>query len=297
MIRSGFVNIIKPTGASSSNIVCMVKKILKEKKVGHLGTLDPAASGVLPIAFGKATKFFDYFLKKDKEYVAVVKFGVETDTLDSFGLITKTEDVLIKKSDIQNVLSEFTGKIKQVPPKYSALKIDGKKACDLARNGEEFSLKAREIDIYSIELLGEEEKNVFRFKVHCSSGTYIRTLFNDIAKSLDTVSTTSIIIRTRSGRFNIKDAITPDEFEKSLQTISVQELFSDLKTVNVKNEEVLKKLLNGVKLTYDDIKEADNGANESFKDNTNFFITAGELLLGMYHFDKEKLICDVFLAE
>ena len=297
MIRSGFVNVIKPTGVSSSNIVCAVKKILKEKKVGHLGTLDPAASGVLPIAFGKATKFFDYFLKKDKEYVAVVKFGVETDTLDSFGLITKTEDVLIKKDDILNVLSEFTGKIKQVPPKYSALKVDGKKACDLARSGEDFNLKEREIDIYSIELLGEEEKNVFRFKVHCSSGTYIRTLFSDIAKRLNTISTTTVIIRTRSGRFDIKDAITLEVFEKSLKTISVQELFSDLRTLNVKNEEVLKKLLNGVKLTYDDIKEASNGASESFNGNTNFFITAGELLLGMYHFEKERLICDVFLAE
>lgn len=297
MIRSGFVNVIKPTGASSSNIVCAVKKILKEKKVGHLGTLDPAASGVLPIAFGKATKFFDYFLKKDKEYVAVVKFGIETDTLDSFGLITKTEDVSIKKDDILNVLSEFTGKIKQVPPKYSALKVDGKKACDLARSGEDFNLKEREIDIYSIELLGEEEKNVFRFKVHCSSGTYIRTLFSDIAKRLNTISTTTVIIRTRSGRFDIKDAITLEVFEKSLKTISVQELFSDLRTLNVKNEEVLKKLLNGVKLTYDDIKEADNGASESFNGNTNFFITAGELLLGMYHFEKERLICDVFLAE
>ena len=113
MIKSGFININKPTGESSSNVVCKIKKILGIKKVGHLGTLDPAASGVLPIAFGKATKFFDYFLTKDKEYIAVVKFGIETDTLDSFGQVVSLDNKKVSEYEIQAVLGEFVGKIKQ----------------------------------------------------------------------------------------------------------------------------------------------------------------------------------------
>ena len=148
---TGFVNIIKPTGMTSSDVVLRVKKILKTKKVGHLGTLDPAASGVLPVAVGKATKFFDYFLNKDKTYVAVVKFGIETDSLDSFGNITNKDNTIISKEDILKVIPEFIGKILQVPPKYSAIKINGKRACDLARENIDFEIKPKEITIHSIK--------------------------------------------------------------------------------------------------------------------------------------------------
>lgn len=288
MIKSGFVNIIKPTGESSSNVVCKIKKILGIKKVGHLGTLDPAASGVLPIAFGKATKFFDYFLTKDKEYIAVVKFGIETDTLDSFGEIVDKNENEVSSEEIQAVLGEFVGKIKQVPPKYSAIKIDGKKACDLAREGKDVEIKSREIEIFSLKLLNKIENNVYRFKVHCSAGTYIRTLFSDIAKRLGTVSTTSVIIRTKSGAFDIEQAKTLSELEKEKQVSSIEEIFKSFKVIEVSNEVLIKKLLNGVKLSKDEL---------DFDENENFFIKIRDNLVGMYHFDGKKLICDVFLCE
>lgn len=288
MIKAGFVNIIKPTGESSSNVVCKVKKILGIKRVGHLGTLDPAASGVLPVAFGKATKFFDYFLTKDKEYIADVKFGIETDTLDSFGQIINKQEKQVSMAEIQAVLGEFIGRIKQIPPKYSAIKIDGKKACDLAREGKEVEIKSREIDIYDLKLLSQLDDNLFRFKVHCSAGTYIRTLFSDIAKRLGTVSTTPVIIRTKSGSFNIENAITLNELKKTLKIISIEELFAGFKTFEVSNKETVKKILNGVKISKQEL---------SFDESDKFFIKIDNQLIGMYHFEEEKLICDVFLAE
>lgn len=289
MIRSGFVNIIKPTGESSSNVVCKVKKRLGKLKTGHLGTLDPAASGVLPVTFGKAAKFFDYFLTKDKEYIAVVKFGIETETLDSFGQVTMVDKKLVSKVEIEAILSEFKGKITQIPPKYSALKIDGKKACDLAREGKDVEIKSREIEIFDIKLLGQESVDEFRFLVHCSAGTYIRTLFSDIAKRLGTVSTTTVIIRTKSGAFSIENAITLDEFDVNKDVISIEEFFKDFKTIEIADRELIKKLINGVKLNKNEID-----INE---EKDNFFIKIENQLVGMYHFDNEKLICDVFLFE
>lgn len=288
MIKSGFVNVIKPTGETSSNIVLKVKRILGTKRVGHLGTLDPAASGVLPVAFGKATKFFDYFLTKDKEYIADVKFGVETDTLDSFGQIIDKNNLKVSEVQIQGVLGEFIGRISQVPPKYSAIKIDGKKACDLAREGKDVEIKSREIDIFDLKLLGQIGDNLFRFKVHCSAGTYIRTLFSDIAKRLGTISSTPVIIRTKSGAFEIENAITLNELELSKEVISIEDLFAKFKSVEVSNKETVKKILNGVKITKQEL---------GFYETEKFFIKIDNQLVGMYHFEEEKLICDVFLAE
>ena len=245
---TGFVNIIKPTGMTSSDVVLRVKKILKTKKVGHLGTLDPAASGVLPVAVGKATKFFDYFLNKDKTYIAVVKFGVETDSLDSFGNITVKNSKITSAIDIEKVLPDFTGRILQVPPKYSAIKINGKRACDLARENVDFEIKPKQITIHSIKLISQLEENVFKFEVYCSAGTYIRTLFSDIAYAVGTVSTTPVIIRTQSGRFNLNNAITLEDFELSQKTLSVTDVFNDIQVIEV-DEKIAKKLINGVKIT------------------------------------------------
>ena len=150
---TGFVNIIKPTGESSSNVVCKVKKILGTKKVGHLGTLDPAASGVLPLAVGKATKFFDYFLTKDKEYVALVEFGKSTSTLDAYGEVIENNNKLIDEMELKSILPKFVGDIDQTPPKFSAIKINGKRAYELARENANFEIKPRKITIYSITLI------------------------------------------------------------------------------------------------------------------------------------------------
>ncbi|MBR2391518.1 MAG: tRNA pseudouridine(55) synthase TruB [Clostridia bacterium] len=286
---TGFVNIVKPTGMSSSDVVCKVKKILKTKKVGHLGTLDPAASGVLPVAVGRATKFFDYFLTKDKEYVAIVKFGIETDSLDSFGNITNTNAKNIEESEILRVLPKFIGKISQVPPKYSAIKINGKRACDLARVDASFEIKPRQIEIFDIKLLKNLDDNVFLFKVHCSAGTYIRTLFSDIAYALETVSTTTAIIRTKSGRFFIEDAVTLEELEKTETVQAVESVFSDFETIEIADD-LAKKVLNGVKVKVSDFPVLKEPKGE-------FFISYKNKTIGFYKIKDERLEAIAYLNE
>lgn len=277
----GFVNIIKPTGMTSSDVVCKVKKILHMKKVGHLGTLDPAASGVLPVAVGKATKFFDYFLSKEKKYTAVVKFGLATDTLDSFGNITNIDNgVDILEDNIKKAIPEFIGEIEQYPPKYSALKIGGKKAYELAREGVEFELKPRKITIYSINLREKTDKNEYVFDVHCSAGTYIRTLFSDIAEKLGTIAYVPVIIRTKSGVFEMENAVTFEEFEKNLNIIKIEDVFKDFDVVEI-DENMSKKVLNGVPVSLDDL-----GINKGTKGP--FLIKYDGEVVGLYEIKNGK---------
>lgn len=283
----GFVNVIKPTGVTSFEVVSRVKNIFNEKHVGHLGTLDPAASGVLPIAVGKATKFFDYFLNKDKCYTALVKFGTETDTLDSFGNITNINNKIISNKDIEKVILNFIGEIEQVPPKFSAIKIDGKKAYELARKNINFEIKSRKITIFDIKLIKNCGKNLFLFKIHCSAGTYIRTLFQDIAKSLETVSTTVAIIRTKSGRFKINDAKTLDELEKSPKVDLVEKVFSDLQIIDL-SVECAKKILNGVKLK---LNEIDFNVDKT----KEFLIKFQDKLVGLFKVENDLITPIVYV--
>lgn len=210
----GFYNILKPTGVSSGFVVNKIKRITNEK-VGHLGTLDPSASGVLSIAVGKATKFFDYFLNKDKEYVALAKFGVLTNTLDSDGEILKREDVQVSLEDIKKVLPSLCGKVDQIPPIFSSKNVNGERAYDLARQGKQVVLEPKKVQIYSIKAEKLTQNNLFRIKIHCSSGTYVRSIIRDIAEKIGTVATTVCIIRTCSGKFEIGDSITLDELAEN----------------------------------------------------------------------------------
>lgn len=210
----GFYNILKPTGVSSGFVVNKIKRITNEK-VGHLGTLDPSASGVLSIAVGKATKFFDYFLNKDKEYIALAKFGVLTNTLDSDGEILKREDVQVSLEDIKKVLPSLCGKVDQIPPIFSSKNVNGERAYDLARQGKQVVLEPKKVQIYSIKAEKLTQNNLFRIKIHCSSGTYVRSIIRDIADKIGTVATTVCIIRTCSGKFEISDSITLDELAEN----------------------------------------------------------------------------------
>lgn len=210
----GFYNILKPTGVSSGFVVNKIKRITNEK-VGHLGTLDPSASGVLSIAVGKATKFFDYFLNKDKEYVALAKFGVLTNTLDSDGEILKRENVKVSLKDIKKVLPSLCGKVDQIPPIFSSKNVNGERAYDLARQGKQVVLEPKKVQIYSIKAEKLTQNNLFRIKIHCSSGTYVRSIIRDIAEKIGTVATTVCIIRTCSGKFEISDSITLDELAEN----------------------------------------------------------------------------------
>ena len=220
----GFFNIDKPSGITSSTVVNKCKW-LTGTPCGHMGTLDPLASGVLPVGVGNATRLFDYFLEKEKEYIAEFTFGVTSDTLDSTGerILGGT---IPSETDIIAVLPTLIGEVSQMPPKYSAKNINGHRGYELARAGVEFELKPKLVKIYGIELLGKSEnENAFRFKINCGGGTYIRSIARDLATALDTQALMSALYRTKSGIFTVDKSIPYSLLE---QDPTVEELESYL---------------------------------------------------------------------
>ena len=203
----GFFNVDKPSGIVSSTVVNNLKW-LSGVPCGHMGTLDPLASGVLPVGVGNAARLFDYFLEKEKEYIAEFTFGVSSDTLDSTGVLVCGGRVPTAE-EITSVLPTFFGDIMQVPPKYSAKNVNGRRGYELARAGIEFELAAKKVHIYGMELLGESEdkENTYRIKINCGGGTYIRSLARDIANALGTNAVMSSLLRTKSGVFTLDKAI------------------------------------------------------------------------------------------
>lgn len=249
----GIVIINKEKEYTSHDVVAKVKKILNEKKVGHTGTLDPNATGVLPILLGKGTKLSKYLINHNKIYEATLKLGEKTDTADIEGKITEEKDVKkenLSQENVTKVLKEFIGKSKQVPPMYSAIKVNGKKLYEYARKGQTIEIKPREIEIYGIELLNINN-NEISFKVHCSKGTYIRTLCENIAEKLETVGYMKELKRIEVGEFNIKNAITLKELEskKEKAIISIEEFLKDKQLINLNSKKV-KLFLNGVNLEF-----------------------------------------------
>ena len=203
----GFINVDKPSGIVSSTVVNKIKW-LSGVPCGHMGTLDPLASGVLPVGVGNATRLFDYFLEKEKEYVAEFTFGVDSDTLDSTGNLIQGGHVP-NESEISAVLPQFFGDIMQVPPKYSAKNVNGRRGYDLARAGIDFELQPKKIHIYGMECLGKVEgkDDTFRVKIRCGGGTYIRSIGRDVAEVLGTKAVMSALRRTQSGIFTLQNAI------------------------------------------------------------------------------------------
>jgi tRNA pseudouridine55 synthase len=212
----GWIILDKPIGLGSTQAVSAVKRILREAgeprtKVGHGGTLDPLASGVLPIALGEATKVAGRMLDATKEYEFTITFGAETDTLDGEGLVVSTSDVRPTLDEVEAVLHRFAGEIEQVPPAYSALKVDGKAAYTRARAGETVELPPRKVTIHSISVLGNDgESNEVTLSAAVSKGTYIRSLARDIAFALNTVGHVTMLRRTRAGPFTLEQAISLD---------------------------------------------------------------------------------------
>lgn len=208
----GIINIYKEAGFTSFDVVAKLRGILKQKKIGHTGTLDPDAEGVLPICVGKATKICEYLTEKDKIYEAILHLGITTDTQDMSGTVLATKDVQISAEALQEIICGFVGKQKQIPPMYSALKVNGQKLCDLARKGIEVERKAREIEVFSIEILHMDLPRV-SLRIHCSKGTYIRTLCQDIGEAAGCGGCMEKLLRTKTAGFSLDTALRLREIE------------------------------------------------------------------------------------
>lgn len=252
----GFINVDKPSGIVSSTVVNKIKW-LSGVPCGHMGTLDPLASGVLPIGIGNATRLFDYFLEKQKTYIAEFTFGVTSDTLDSTGTLIQGGHVP-NETQIAEILPTFFGDIMQMPPKYSAKNVNGRRGYELARAGIEFELQPKKVHIYGMELLGKVEgkEDTFRLEIRCGGGTYIRSLARDIAEGLGTNAVMSSLQRTQSGIFTIEKAIpfslleqdpTVEDLEKYIIPTRDVLLFEDL----LLTEKAAQKLYNGLRVGVD----------------------------------------------
>jgi len=241
---NGILIIDKPKGITSRDVVnCVVKKF-NTKKVGHTGTLDPIATGVLVVCVGSATKLVDELTSDDKEYIASVELGTLTETLDTEGVILKEENCIKTKKEINKVLNSFKGKYMQEVPIYSAVKINGKKLYEYAREGIEVDLPKREVEISEIELFGDieykDDKTMFKFKCSVSKGTYIRSLIRDISLKLNTIGIMTDLRRIRQGKFKIEDSITIDNLsEKNLINIIDILDYKKIELINNKEKEVL----------------------------------------------------------
>lgn len=213
----GVINVLKPPGMTSSDVVVWLRKLLRIKKVGHTGTLDPGVAGVLPLCVGKGTRLAEYITEQGKAYIAEVRFGITTDTQDAFGKVTERISSEIKQSDLERVIPSFRDKISQVPPMYSAVRKEGKHLYEYARQGKTVERVPREVSIYKLELdkwyEGEFPRAIL--EIECSKGTYIRTISHDLGQALGCGAHMSYLLRVRSGPFKIQESWTLEEIEKA----------------------------------------------------------------------------------
>ena len=250
----GILIVDKKEGLTSFDVVRDVRKEFNTKKVGHVGTLDPMATGVLVVLIGKATKLSDYLMLHDKEYIAELKLGIKTDTGDRTGKIINEDNNFslknIQEKEVLKILNSFLGEQDQIPPMYSAIKVNGKKLYELARNNIEIERKPRKINVFSIEICKiNYDENIITFKVSCSKGTYIRTLCEDIATKFGTVGTMNNLRRTRVGNFKIEEAGKIIEFENILNYI-----YKEPVKVSIYDSKNYEKFLNGIELKNENYK-------------------------------------------
>lgn len=239
----GIVNAYKPKGVSSHDVIYKVRRALNTRKVGHTGTLDPLAEGVLPICVGKATKIVEFIMAAEKEYLCTMNFGAETDTQDITGSVTASSEKRISREEFEEVLTSFVGNIQQIPPMYSAVHHNGERLYQLARRGIEVKRQPREITIFGIDIL-KYERDSADILVKCSKGTYIRTLCEDIGRKTGTLAYMSALTRTRSGVFTLENCIPIEEISEE-KLIPLDEMFLDYEKV-ILNSEDRARVLNGV---------------------------------------------------
>lgn len=286
---NGIINVYKEIGFTSHDVVAKLRGIVKQKKIGHTGTLDPDATGVLPVCLGNATKLCDMLTDKSKEYVATMRLGFCTDTQDISGEVLKKEEVNVTTEQVTEAVMSFVGKYDQIPPMYSALKVNGKKLYELAREGIEIERKARSVEIFAIEILDINLPDI-TMKVHCSKGTYIRTLCHDIGLKLGCFATMVSLKRTKVANFLLENAYTLSQIEACVKDERLQDILTKtedmFELLSVRVAPPYEKLLfNGNPIYLNQIMERIRiGDKEQVK------LYAGDRFCAVYECDEEKNI-------
>jgi tRNA pseudouridine55 synthase len=276
----GILNVLKPAGMTSFDVIAFLRRVYHQKKIGHGGTLDPMAAGVLPVFLGKATRLIEYAPIHQKTYVGEFLMGFSTDTEDVTGTITKRSPVITDTDVWKKACESFVGDIMQVPSSYSAIRIRGKRAYDLAREGEKVEIPARPVHIYSLDVL-EINPPSLRIRVTCSSGTYIRALGRDIGEKAGCPLTMSFLLRTDMGPFSIEKAHTLEEIEKAPETSIVEDLRPILKGMAecVLSESQSAGFLQGMRI----VTRLPDAPQTAVYSQTGRFLGIGEMIKGVLH--------------
>ena len=286
---NGVIVINKEKGYTSFDVVACLRRILSMKKIGHTGTLDPDAVGVLPVCVGSATKAVDLLTATEKEYIATVQLGSETDTQDASGKVLRTAEVSVTEEDIFAVAKKFLGNISQIPPMYSAIKQDGKKLYELAREGKTVERKPRQVTIHGIEILELDLGNhCFTMRVACSKGTYIRTLCQDMGEALGCYAHMAELCRTKTGQFSLEDALTLKEVEAAVKEgdfsflMPVDKVFGNLPALHLTSKEA-EMVRHGVRIRAKDFPE---GAECRMYDPTGEFLAVSAVVESRWKLEK-----------
>lgn len=303
-MKSGIINVYKEAGYTSFDVVAKLRKILHIRKIGHTGTLDPDATGVLPICIGKATKVCDLLTNKDKTYTASLLIGKSTDTYDISGTVIKESEVNITEEEVLSVINSFVGDIKQIPPMYSAIKVNGKKLYELAREGKVIEREPRNVTIYNIEVIDISLPRV-TMKIDCSKGTYIRSLCNDIGEKLGCHGCMESLIRDRVSDFDIEDAIYIEEIQKLYEEDRIDEVLLPVDSVfsmypkGVIQENYNKIALNGAKLKVDNLVDSNINQDKEGTTGNNLvrLYLQNNQFVGIYRIDNKNLILEKMFYE
>lgn len=293
MLTDGIINVYKEKGYTSHDVVAKMRGILRIRKIGHTGTLDPDATGVLPVCIGKATKLVDMITDKDKVYEAVCKLGITTDTQDMSGTVIRTSEVRADFTRIKEVINGYIGEYLQLPPMYSAVKVDGKRLYELARQGREIERERRRVIIKDISLIDySEENHEFTVVVACSKGTYIRTLLHDIGETLGCGAAMKSLLRTAVGSFTLENALKLSEIEKKAAEdrllpfiVPVDRMFQAYDKVNIKADNH-KLVYNGNAFSIQHTIEE----KQSFQTELIRVYDEADHFVGIYRFDKEAYL-------
>lgn len=284
----GFLNVYKPTGKTSHDVVAIVRRITKIKQIGHTGTLDPFAEGVLPICIGKATRLIEY-LNDEKAYIGTIQFGSSTTTYDTEGEVVKTSDKIVTQEDIEENLKFFRGEIEQLPPIYSAIKVNGKKLYEYARAGQEVKIEPRKVTIFELELVNfNQAAQQAEIKIVCSKGTYIRSIANDLGEKLGAFGHLIKLVRIKAGDFYVEDSIKLEDLNSP--EIVLNKLIYPTEKLNFAaynlNEEEKRKISNGNAIT----------PSQAFEIDEFVTLMDNEKLAAIAKFDGKFLKCEkVFL--